>query len=139
VLVSLLGSVATGMSAFSGDLRAGPLAERLEANVPNGPLEMPVLIGQGDSDTLITPDVVAAHADRLCAAGAAVDYRTYAGRDHVGVVQADSPLIGDLVAWTRARFAGDRPSDTCFRLSHGGRPGTPTTGNRRDRPVPSAR
>jgi hypothetical protein len=39
-------------------------------------------------------------------AGGKVDHRTYPGRDHVGVVTADSALIPDLMRWTRARLDG---------------------------------
>ena len=40
-----------------------------------------------------------------CAQGGKVDYRTYPGRDHVGVV-ADSALIPDLMQWTQDRLNG---------------------------------
>lgn len=113
VLVSILASVSTGMSAFSGNLESGALGSRLADNVPNGPFEMPVLIGQGAADTLITPDVVAAYARRLCAAGATIEYHTYPGKDHVGLVAADSPLLPELVTWTQQRLDGDAATSTC--------------------------
>ena len=112
-LVSVLASITTGMSAFNTDLSSGALGEHLVANVPGGPFEMPVLIGQGAADTLITPDVVAAYAERLCATGADVDYRSYDGKDHVGLVAADSPLLPELVTWTQQRFDGDPAPTTC--------------------------
>jgi hypothetical protein len=37
----------------------------------------------------------------MCAAGQRLEYRTYKGFDHVGVVgDPKSPLPRDLVAWT---------------------------------------
>ncbi|WP_325064796.1 hypothetical protein [Leifsonia sp. AG29] len=48
-----------------------------------------------------------------CAAGESVDYRVYAGRDHVPLVETDSPLIPQLLAWTTARFAGDPAPTGC--------------------------
>ena len=59
------------------------------------------------------PDRQAAYARRLCAAGQNLEYRTYAGRDHVGVVAPDSPLVADLVRWTADRLAGAPAPSTC--------------------------
>jgi hypothetical protein len=57
--------------------------------------------------------VQAAYVQARCEAGQLVDYRTYPGRDHVGVVAADSPLISELLAWTRDRLDGVPPEDSC--------------------------
>jgi hypothetical protein len=35
-----------------------------------------------------------------------VDFRTYPGRDHVGVVADDSALIPELLQWTEERPSG---------------------------------
>src|SRR5215217_289380 len=35
-----------------------------------------------------------------CFAGFPVDYRTYEGRNHVPLVEPDSPAIADLLTWT---------------------------------------
>lgn len=113
LLVSVLSSIATGMSAFDGELTGGALAERLTENVPRGPFEMPVLIGQGEADLLILPDAQERFARRLCDAGNQVDYRTHPGRDHVGLVQTGSPLLPELVSWTRQRLAGEPTPSTC--------------------------
>lgn len=112
VLPSIATSLAVGMSGFE-DLSAGSLLRRLDENVPRGPYEVPLLVAQGEADTLITPEVQAGFVDRLCADGIDVDHRTYPGRDHVGLVEADSPLIADLVAWTEARFAGEPAATSC--------------------------
>ncbi|QUB99149.1 hypothetical protein [Cellulosimicrobium cellulans] len=63
--------------------------------------------GDGRGPRQVRPDPL------RCAAGQPVDYRTYEGRDHVGLVQADSPLAPDLVRWTEARLAGEPPTPTC--------------------------
>jgi hypothetical protein len=42
-----------------------------------------------------------------------VDFRTYPGRDHVPLVQDDSPLIPELLAWTQDRFDAEPPAPTC--------------------------
>lgn len=112
-LASVLSSVATGMSVFKGDLSSGAMADRLAENVPSGPFEMPLLIAQGEADSLVLPSVQERFVSTLCASGSDVDYRTYEGRDHVPLVELDSPLTPDLVSWTKARFAGESFSGNC--------------------------
>jgi alpha-beta hydrolase superfamily lysophospholipase len=112
-LASALGAVAIGFDGFVTDLGGGALAARLEQNVPDGPIEAPLLVGQGGDDRLVLPEVQQRFVDSLCATGRAVDHRTYPGRDHVPLVEADSPLVPELLDWTRARFAGAPPTPTC--------------------------
>jgi len=109
VLASALTSIATGTAMFTDDV-AARLAPRLAENTPAGPFPMPVLVAQGADDSLITRDVQDRYVAGLCAAGAVVDYRVYDGRDHVPLVEPDSPLIPELVAWTAARL-GSQPVD----------------------------
>ncbi len=112
-LVSAVSAVAVGMDIFVGDLTAGPLADRLDQNVPRADIEAPLLIGQGEADGLVLPEVQAAYVAARCAAGQPVDYRTYPGRGHVPLVEADSPLIPELIAWTQDRLDGVTPTPTC--------------------------
>jgi hypothetical protein len=42
-----------------------------------------------------------------------VDYRVYEGRDHVPLVEPDSPLVPELIEWTAARFAGEPIEPGC--------------------------
>jgi hypothetical protein len=67
-------------------------------------LRQPLLIAQGLADDLVRPDVQARFVRGRCDAGEGLEYRTYAGRDHLTVVAPDSPLTRDLVQWTRDRF-----------------------------------
>ena len=113
VLVSALSAITVGMDIFTGDLTAGALAQRLEENVPRAAIEAPLLIGQGEADGLILADVQTAYVAARCADGFPVDYRTYAGLDHVPLVEADSPLIPELIEWTHQRLDGAEPSSTC--------------------------
>jgi uncharacterized membrane protein HdeD (DUF308 family)/alpha-beta hydrolase superfamily lysophospholipase len=90
------------------------LGALLAANIPTGSLEAPLLLAQGESDTLITPSAQEAYVAQRCASRpGSVDYRTYAGRDHVGLVTVGSPLIPDLLDWTSRRFAGVPAAATC--------------------------
>lgn len=112
VLVSALSSVATGMDMFAPDV-VDRLYPRLDENVPTGPFEMPLLVGQGRDDTLIPADLQGDYVKGLCEAGEEVDYRTYPGRGHVPLVEADSPLIPELIEWTDARFRGEPTGEGC--------------------------
>jgi hypothetical protein len=48
-----------------------------------------------------------------CNAGHLLEYRTYAGRDHLSIVAPDSPLIRDLVQWTQDRIDKKPSSAAC--------------------------
>ena len=54
-----------------------------------------------------------AFVEARCAEGQQVDYRVYEGRDHVPLVEPDSPAIPELVEWTQARLQGEPVEDTC--------------------------
>jgi dipeptidyl aminopeptidase/acylaminoacyl peptidase len=112
-IVSALSAVTVGMEMFKGDVTSGPLARRLDENVPRAAIEAPLLLGQGEDDSLVRADVQAAYVADRCAEGYPVDYRTYAGRGHVPLVEADSPLIPELIEWTHDRLDGAEPSSTC--------------------------
>ncbi|UTT59350.1 lipase family protein [Cellulosimicrobium cellulans] len=112
-LVSVAEALSMDQPLWTTDPTDGALGERLAENVPTGAVEAPLLVAQGASDPLVLPSTQDAYVGERCAAGQPVDYRTYEGRDHVGLVQADSPLASDLVRWTEARLAGDPPTPTC--------------------------
>ena len=72
-----------------------------------------MLLAQGEADPLVLPAAQRAYVEQRCADGHAVDYRTYAGEDHLSVVADDSALIGELLAWTQDRFDGIPAASTC--------------------------
>jgi predicted esterase len=98
---------------FSTMPEGTPLGRRLEENVPAGPFGMPIFIAQGIEDEIVLDPVQTAFAMRLCEEGADLIYRRYEGLAHVSLVAPDSVLTGDLVAWTRARFAGEAMERDC--------------------------
>jgi pimeloyl-ACP methyl ester carboxylesterase len=110
-LFSVLEALATGGSIFRIPPTSGPLGERLAQNTPAQSMRQPLLIAQGLADDLVLPDIQAAFVQRLCGAGQALEYRTYAGRDHLSVLAPDAPFVADLVAWTEDRLAR-RPAPT---------------------------
>jgi pimeloyl-ACP methyl ester carboxylesterase len=110
-LFSVAEALATGGSIFETAPTSGPLGERLAQNTPARPLPQPLLIAQGLADDLVRPEIQAGFVQRLCRAGQTLEYRTYAGRDHLSVLTPDSPFVAELVRWTEDRLAG-RPAPT---------------------------
>lgn len=109
MMVMLLNVVALAddPNLLTSDPTAGAMGARLQQNVPPSSITVPLLLGQGEDDTLIAPDVQSRFADRLCRAGVDVDFRRYPGLDHVPLVEADSPAMTDLFAWTTRLLAGE--------------------------------
>ena len=73
----------------------------------------PLFVGQGLADQLVKPGMQRNWVAARCAAGQEMEYREYQGLDHMPLVQDDSPLIRDLVAWANDRLQGREPVDTC--------------------------
>jgi acetyl esterase/lipase len=111
-LVSVVAAM-TGEPLFSTSPQEGPLAQRLAENIPSMVTGISTFIGQGATDDTVLPDVQAAFVQTLCDAGQDVSFYLVAGRDHMGVVAEDSPLIPELLTWTDARFAGEPVTTGC--------------------------
>ncbi|KAB7745719.1 alpha/beta fold hydrolase [Nostocoides sp. F2B08] len=112
-LISVGTIFALDRTIWNGDPNRGALAQRLEENTPAGPIEAPLLIGQGADDQLVVLPAQEAFVEERCAAGQQVDFRVYEGRDHVPLVEPDSPAIPELVEWTQARLQGEPVENTC--------------------------
>ncbi|HUI60125.1 MAG TPA: lipase family protein, partial [Steroidobacteraceae bacterium] len=106
---------------FRADPATGAFGERLRQNDPREPIAAPVLIAQGTMDDLVLPSLQDAYVEQRCAAGQHLDYRKYAGRDHLSLVAADSPLVPDLLRWSDDRFKGTAAADGCLSLPSGAR------------------
>jgi hypothetical protein len=65
------------------------------------------------ANPLVLPRVQLRFVKDRCAAGQSLQYRTYKHRDHLSLLASGSPLVGDLLAWTEARFASRRPAAGC--------------------------
>ena len=112
-LVSVLSAIATEQ-IYSTDGATGPLGARLKENTPSQPTGIPTLLAQGEADELVLPDVQTTFVKNLCAAGQVVDYRTYAGLDHVGIVtNPTSAMPADLISWTQDRLANKPDPPKC--------------------------
>lgn len=116
LLPSLAAAAVVPGSIFAQDPRTGTLGRRLEQNSPTQPIAVPVLLAQGAADDLVRPEIQTRFVASRCAAGQVLEYVRYAGRDHLDVVAADSPLVPRLVDWTRARFARAPGPTACTGL-----------------------
>src|SRR5213076_3469957 len=83
------------------------LQARLEQNTADGPITAPVVIAQGLSDIVVPSSATDAYVEERCSANQRLEYWTFAGRDHVAIVQPDTPLEELLIKWTTARFADE--------------------------------
>jgi alpha-beta hydrolase superfamily lysophospholipase len=99
-----------GHSIWKAAPDTGALGARLRENVPNQPIPVPVLVAQGKDDTTVPAKSQDDYVRQECATGTKVDYRTFPGLDHVGVLSGDSP---DLMRWSRDRLDGKPATSTC--------------------------
>ena len=93
------------------------LQARIEQNTPDRPIQAPVVIAQGLSDIVVPPSATDAYVDERCAAGQQLEYWTFAGRDHLTIIQPGTPLEDPLIKWTMARFANEPQPTGCVRKS----------------------
>jgi pimeloyl-ACP methyl ester carboxylesterase len=91
------------------------LQARLEQNTPDGPIHAPVVIAQGLSDNVVPRQATDTYVEERCAAGQRLEYWTFAGRDHLTIVQPGTPLEELLLKWTTARFANQPQASGCVR------------------------
>ncbi|MGB3697312.1 MAG: lipase family protein [Gordonia sp. (in: high G+C Gram-positive bacteria)] len=110
---SLAAALFLGTDFYSADPTTGALGARLRQNTPGARLPYPTFIAQGLSDEVIAPASQNAFTQAQCTVGSDLEYRTYPGLGHMGVVADGSPSAADLVTWTQARFAGAPPTPNC--------------------------
>jgi Secretory lipase len=93
------------------------LQARLEQNTADGPIKASVLIAQGLSDNIVPASATNAYVEERCAAGQRIEYWTFAGRDHLTIIQPGTPLEELLIRWTMARFANEPAAQGCVHKS----------------------
>ncbi len=115
LLVSVLSSMALSddQPLYVSDLVGGAAGERLRENEATGPFDVPLLIAWGSADEVIPASLQDDYVTKLCASGQPVEYQEYPGYTHMGVLDDESGLPDDLVAWTQDRIAGTPSIDTC--------------------------
>ncbi|MFQ3595704.1 MAG: alpha/beta fold hydrolase, partial [Sphingomonadaceae bacterium] len=88
-----------------------PWAARVAASaVGNRPVQVPMLVSQGDADNLVAPAVTRAFVSRACARGDRLTYVEVAGGDHAGNPKA---VEAEVVRWLADRFAARPAPSTC--------------------------
>jgi len=88
-----------------------PWASRIVANTPGQQrIDAPLLVVQGDRDSLIRADIQRDFTDRLCAAGQVLEYREITGAGHLDVDHKARDLV---VPWLTDRLAGVEVAATC--------------------------
>jgi len=113
-LVTILTGVALTLDpVVKVDPTQGAFGQRLRQNEPLGPWAAPLFIGQGSADEVVDPAIQTAYVARLCSAGRPLQFTSYPGATHMGVMKPESPLTADLEKWTQDRFAGVPALNTC--------------------------
>ena len=82
----------------------------LEANVPDAPIDAPLLVAQGGADVVVPVAQTRANVAARCARGERVRLRVDDRADHLSVLTS---AADELTAWTRARFAGSAGEGDC--------------------------
>jgi uncharacterized membrane protein HdeD (DUF308 family)/pimeloyl-ACP methyl ester carboxylesterase len=82
-----------------------------EQNAPGGEaINAPILLVQGDADTIIPPGVTEKLGARMCGRGETVDLRLYPG---IGHLATSEHAASDVAHWIADRFAGKTAPSTC--------------------------
>lgn len=110
---SVITAVLSRQPLYAADPLSGRLGERLAQNTPTGMIDVPVLVAQGLSDPLVLPSIQDRYVKQRCDAGQSLEYATYRGQDHLSIVGPGSRLVSDLLAWTKARLAGEKEPEGC--------------------------
>ena len=88
-----------------------PWADLIHASsAGNRPAGAPVLVVQGEADQLVLRPLSDGWVRKACAAGDVVDYRTYPGADHAGIISAART---DVLDWLATRVKGEAVANAC--------------------------
>ena len=63
------------------------------------------------------PSATNAYVEERCSAGQRFEYWTFAGRNHLTIVQPGRPLEELLIRWTTGRFASEPQASDCLHKS----------------------
>jgi uncharacterized membrane protein HdeD (DUF308 family)/pimeloyl-ACP methyl ester carboxylesterase len=112
ILGSIPGALALGLSFLHSPLwETEPWKTIAAANSPGAvATKAPILIVQGDADTIVAPEVTERLVRTLCQKGETVDLRLYRGVGHLMTGHEAAPAV---LQWINDRFAGKPPPTTC--------------------------
>jgi pimeloyl-ACP methyl ester carboxylesterase len=111
-------ATAIARDQFRRDAALGPFLAVAARNEPGGlPIRVPVMVMQGAADATVRPADTDRTVRRLCGNGVALEYRTFPGVDHDGVMASGAEVA---IAWMRARFSGTPAGGNCAALPSAG-------------------
>lgn len=113
-IITALALQRNGNNVFTNFAPDTALGRHLAANQPAGPFAVPLFVGWGSEDEVISADLQHSYVADLCASGAIVDSVEYSQRTHMDVLHDDSLLPADLAAWTADRFDGVEAISNCM-------------------------
>ena len=99
------------ISRSTAPTRPGRVRSTSAENTPTVPCRSPCCSPRAKPTHSLRRSVQVDYVAARCAEGWNLDYRTYPGKDHMGVIAEDSPLIPDLLGLDR-RPPRRRPTDT---------------------------
>ncbi len=95
------------------------LGNRLRQNDPRGLITVPLLIVQGLSDQMVSPEITSRYVEERCLAGQNLEYLTFVGLDHLTIDGAGTAVGPTLVRWTQDRLEGKTQKPGCDRKTIG--------------------
>jgi pimeloyl-ACP methyl ester carboxylesterase len=111
-------ATAIARDQFLPNAALGPFLAIAARNEPGGlRITTPTLVMQGGDDVTVRPQDTDATMRRLCAANTPLNYSTFPGVDHNGVMVSGA---GAALAWMQARFAGQPAASNCASLPQAG-------------------
>lgn len=88
-----------------------PWSDLLDANTPGAtPINVPILVAQGDADVLVHPATTQQFVDHLCSTGEQVNFRTF---EHIGHGLIAYAAIPDVLRTFRDALDDETPVTTC--------------------------
>lgn len=114
-LGTILGIVTVARATKNKDIATiEPFGSFARANsVDPARVQGPLLIAQGDRDTIVAPAVTRTFARSACRNRTKIRWVEMRGTEH-GTSAKDS--VAETLAWIGARFAGEAPPDDCRRI-----------------------
>lgn len=110
-IINTMAGPASAEDYFTQDPRDAPTGQAwVEENDPGQVAGSPVLLVQGDADTLVVPARTDALFERLCGIDQVTERLDVPGATHDTVVDES---MDQVTAWVQARFAGEDPADDC--------------------------